>query len=153
MISFKFVTWISEATYWTYCTLLLQIKRVKKEYKHKFSLIFNKWYILTKSQSIMPCSVKFQNIVNRFWFFLGYQEHSTESFISTGKPLQKKHLVLYRTVMIPITTIISSMLAFIIARELRLHYFVSKATTTAKTTEKKYTNGVYIVWRNVWTIS
>lgn len=75
----------------------------------------------------------------------GYQENSTESFISTDKPPQKKHLVLYRTIMIPITTIISCMFAFIIARELRLHYFVSKATTTAKTTEKKYTNGVYIV--------
>eukprot|EP00105_Crassostrea_gigas_P023103 XP_011442834.1 PREDICTED: uncharacterized protein LOC105339121 [Crassostrea gigas] len=71
----------------------------------------------------------------------GYQENSTESFINTDK----KHLVLYRTIMIPITTIISGMLAFIIARELRLHYFVSKATTTAKNTEKKYTNGVYIV--------
>lgn len=71
----------------------------------------------------------------------GYQENSTESFINTDK----KHLVLYRTIMIPITTIISCMFAFIIARELRLHYFVSKATTTAKTTEKKYTNGVYIV--------
>lgn len=47
--------------------------------------------------------------------------------------------------MIPITTIISGMLAFIIARELRLHYFVSKPTTTAKTTETKYTNGVYTV--------
>lgn len=75
----------------------------------------------------------------------GYQENSTESFNSTDKPLQKKHLVLYRTIMIPITTIISGLLAFIIARELRLHYFVSKATTTAKTTEKNYTNGVYIV--------
>lgn len=85
----------------------------------------------------MPCSVKFQNIVNRFCFFLGYQENSTESFINTDKPLQQKHLVLFRTIMIPITTIISGLLAFIIARELRLHYFVSKATTTAKTTEKK----------------
>lgn len=75
----------------------------------------------------------------------GYQENSTESFINTDKPPQKKHLVLYRTIMIPITTIISCMFAFIIARELRLHYFVSKATSTAKTTEKKYTNGVYIV--------
>lgn len=92
----------------------------------------------------MPCTLKFQNIVICFCFFLGYQENSTESFINTDKPPQRKHLVLYRTIMIPITTIISGMLAFIIARELRLHYFVSKATTTAKTTEKKYTNGVYI---------
>lgn len=75
----------------------------------------------------------------------GYQENSTESFINTDKPLVKKHIVLYRTIMIPITTIISGLLAFIIARELRLHYFVSTATTTVKTTEKKYTNGVYIV--------
>ncbi|XP_052676644.1 uncharacterized protein LOC128158019 [Crassostrea angulata] len=75
----------------------------------------------------------------------GYQENSTESFINTDKPLQKKRLVLYRTIMIPITTIISGMLAFIVARELRLHYFVSKATTTAKNHRKKYTNGVYIV--------
>lgn len=89
----------------------------------------------------MPCTLKFQNIVICFCFFLGYQENSTESFINTDK----KHVVLYRTIMIPITTIISGMLAFIIARELRLHYFVSKATTTAKNTEKKYTNGVYIV--------
>lgn len=93
----------------------------------------------------MPCTVKFQNIVNRFCFFLGYQENRTVLFISTDKPLEKKHLVLYRTIMIPITTIISGMLAFIIARELRLYYFVSKATTTVKTKEKKYTNGVYIV--------
>lgn len=93
----------------------------------------------------MPCTVKFQNIVISYCFSLGYQENGTGSFISTDKPLPKKHLVLFRTIMIPITTIISCMFAFIIARELRLHYFVSKATPTGKTTEKKYTNGVYIV--------
>lgn len=80
-----------------------------------------------------------------FFFFLGHQENSTESFTNTEKLLQKKHLILNRTIMIPITTFISGMSAFIIARELWLHYFVSKAKTTAKNTEKKYTNGVYIV--------
>lgn len=73
----------------------------------------------------------------------GHQEISTESFTNTDKPPQKKHLILYRNIMIPVTTFISGMFAFIIARELWLYYFVSKAKTTAKNT--KYTNGVYIV--------
>lgn len=47
--------------------------------------------------------------------------------------------------MIPVATFISCIFAFIIVRELRLHYVVTKATATNERTEKKYTKGVYIV--------
>lgn len=94
-----------------------------------------------------------------FCFILGYLEFSTESQ-KNNMSLQNENesesfLILYRKIMIPVATFISCIFAFIIVRELRLHYAAPKATATNERTEKKYTNGVYIVWRyneNNWTI-
>lgn len=73
----------------------------------------------------------------------------TESH-KNNTPLQNENknesfLILYRKIIIPVATFISCIFAFIIVRELRLHYGVSKPTATKKKTGKKYTNGVYIV--------
>lgn len=84
-----------------------------------------------------------------FCLFLGYLEFSTESQ-KNNTSLQNENknesfLILYRKIMIPVGTFISCVFAFIIVRELRLYYVVSKATAANELTEKKYTNGVYIV--------
>lgn len=79
----------------------------------------------------------------------GYLEFSTESQ-KNNMSLQNENesesfLILYRKIMIPVATFISCIFAFIIVRELRLHYAAPKTTATNERTEKKYTNGVYIV--------
>uniref|UniRef100_A0A8W8LW38 Ig-like domain-containing protein n=1 Tax=Magallana gigas TaxID=29159 RepID=A0A8W8LW38_MAGGI len=77
----------------------------------------------------------------------GYLEFSTESY-KNNTSLQNENesfLILYRKIITPVGTLISCVFAFIIVRELRLHYVASKATATSERTEKKYTNGVYIV--------
>lgn len=84
-----------------------------------------------------------------FCFILGYLEFSTESQ-KNNMSLQNENesesfLILYRKIMIPVATFISCIFAFIIVRELRLHYAAPKATATNERTEKKYTNGIYIV--------
>lgn len=84
-----------------------------------------------------------------FSLFLGYLEFNTESHMNNTS-LQNENesfLILYRKIMMPVATLISCVFAFII-RELRLYYVASKATATNERTEKKYTNGVYIVLRN-----
>lgn len=82
-----------------------------------------------------------------FFLFLGYLEFSTESY-KNNTSLQNENesfLILYRKIITPVGTLISCVFAFIIVRELLLHYVASKATATSEQTEKKYTNGVYIV--------
>lgn len=84
-----------------------------------------------------------------FCFIPRYLEFSTESQ-KNNISLQNENesesfLILYRKIMIPVATFISCIFAFIIVCELRLHYVVTKATATNERTEKKYTNGVYIV--------
>ncbi|XP_052678454.1 uncharacterized protein LOC128159413 [Crassostrea angulata] len=77
----------------------------------------------------------------------GYLEFSTESQ-KNNLSLQNESesfLILYRKIMIPVATFISCIFALLIVRELCLHYVVTKATATNERTEKKYTNGVYIV--------
>lgn len=84
----------------------------------------------------------------RFYFlFLGYLEFSTKSYKNnTSLPNgNESFLIIYRKIITPVGTLISCVFAFIIVRELRLHYVASKATATSEQTEKKYTNGVYIV--------
>lgn len=87
-----------------------------------------------------------------FCLFLGYLEFSTESHknntLLQNEKKNESFLILYRKIMIPVATFISCVFAFIIVRELRLYYFVWKTTATNELKEKKYTNGVYIVWRN-----
>lgn len=81
-----------------------------------------------------------------FCFIPSYLEFSTESQ-KNNISLQNESesfLILYRKIMIPVATFISCIFAFIIVRELRLHYVVTKATSTNERTEKKYTKGVYI---------
>lgn len=82
-----------------------------------------------------------------FFLFPGYLEFGTESY-KNKTSLQNENesfLILYRKIITPVGTLISCAFAFIIVRELRLYYVASKATATSEPTEKKYTNGVYIV--------
>lgn len=112
----------------------------------KFLLIYNKIKILSKSQSglrIMGHII----LTFCFCFIPSYLEFSTESQ-KNNMSLQNESesfLILYRKIMIPVATFISCIFAFIIVRELRLHYVVTKATATNERTEKKYNKGVYIV--------
>lgn len=111
-----------------------------------FLLIYNKIKILSKSQSGLRIM---GHIIFTFCFCFipSYLEFSTESQ-KNNLSLQNESesfLILYRKIMIPVATFISCIFALLIVRELRLHYVVTKATATNERTEKKYTNGVYIV--------
>lgn len=117
-------------------------------HKIKFLLIYNKIKILSKSQSGLRIM---GHIIFTFCFCFipGYLEFSTESQKNNislqNENERESFLILYRKIMIPVATFISCIFAIIIVRELRLHYVVTNATATNERTEKKYTNGVYIV--------
>lgn len=92
-----------------------------------------------------------------FCFIPSYLEFSTESQ-KNNISLQNESesfLILYRKIMIPVATFISCIFAFIIVRELRLHYVVTKATATNERTEKSIPKEFTLfeeITKNNWTI-